>query len=137
MQFPTLIRQNLDRPIIAVTIHGPHGLSLQTDALIDTGSDVTLFSSDVAHRLKIDLTGLPSLPVMTAVGPIATYQPFELTLEIRRPPDVVRWTGHAGFLPRPMSLSILGTKGFFEFFDINYSNRNRRVEIAACVLLPT
>ena len=137
MQFPTLIRQNLDRPIIAVTIHGPHGLSLQTDALIDTGSDVTLFSSDVAHRLKIDLTGLPELPVMTAVGPIATYQPFELTLEIRRPPEVVRWKGRVGFLPRPMSLGILGTKGFFEFFDMNYSHRNRRVEIAACDLLPT
>lgn len=137
MQFPTFIRQNLDRPIIAVTIHGPHGLSLQTDALIDTGSDVTLFSSDVAQRLKIDLTGIPALPVMTAVGPIATYQPFELTLEIRRPPDVVRWTGRAGFLPRPMSLGILGTKGFFEFFDLDYSARRHRVEIAAGDLIPT
>lgn len=97
MQFPTLIRQNVHRPIIAVTIHGPHGLSLRTDALIDTGSDVTLFSSDIAHRLKIDLSGVPSLPVMTAVGPIATYQPFELTLEIRRPPDILRWTGRAVF----------------------------------------
>ena len=136
MQFPTLIRQNVRRPIIAVTIHGPHGLSLQTDALIDTGSDVTLFSCDVAHRLKIDLTGISSLPVMTAVGPVATYQPFELTLEIRRPPDVIRWTGRAGFLPRPMSLGILGTKGFFEFFDLNYSARIHRVEIAACDPLP-
>ena len=137
MEFPTLIRHNLDRPIIAVTIHGPHGLSLQIDALIDTGSDVTLFSSDVAQRLKIDLTGIPSLPVMTAVGPIATYQPFELTLEIRRPPDVVRWTGRAGFLPRPMSLGILGTKGFFEFFDLDYSARRHCVEIAAGDLIPT
>lgn len=137
MQFPTLVRQNVDRPIIAVTIHGPHCLSLQTDALIDTGSDVTLFSIDVAHRLKIDLTGIPSLPVMTAVGPVATYQPFELTLEIRRPPDIIRWTGRAGFLPRPMSLGILGTKGFFEFFDLNYSASRRRVEIAACDPLPT
>jgi hypothetical protein len=134
VQFPTLIRQNLDRPIIAITIHGPHGLSLQTDALIDTGSDITLFSSDVAHRLKIDLTGIASLPVMTAVGPVATYQPFDLTLEIRRPPDVLLWTARVGFLPRPMSLAILGTKGFFEFFDLNYSHSHRRVEIAACDL---
>lgn len=136
MQFPTLIRQNLDRPIIAVTIIGPHGLRLQTDALIDTGSDVTLFSSDVARRLMIDLTGIPALPVMTAVGPVATYQPFDLTLEIRRPPEVIRWTGRAGFLPRPMSLGILGTKGFFEFFDLNYSHRNRGVEITVSDPLP-
>ncbi len=131
MQFPTLVRQAIRRPIIAVTIHGPHGLSLQTDALVDTGSDVTLFSIDVANRLKIDLTGLPSAPVMTAVGPIATYQPYHLELEIRRPPDVIRWIANAGFLPRPMSLSILGTKGFFEFFDLNYSSRRHTVEIAA------
>lgn len=137
MQFPTLIRQNLRRPIIAVTIHGPHGLSLQTDALIDTGSDVTLFSIDVARRLKIDLTGVTPLPVITAVGPVATYQPYDLILDIRRPPDVLRWTARAGFLPRPMSLGILGTKGFFEFFDLNYSARDHRIEIAASDLLST
>ena len=130
MRFPTLIRQAIRRPIIAVTIHGPQGLSLQTDALIDTGSDVTLFSSDVARRLRIDLTGIPALPVMTAVGPVANYQPAELTLEIRRPPDSVRWIAQAGFLPRPMSLGILGTKGFFEDFDLDYSARNHRIEIA-------
>lgn len=117
MEFPTLIRQSLDRPIVAVTIHGPHGLSLQIDALIDTGSDVTLFSSDVAHRLKIDLTGVPAVPVMTAVGPVATYHPCELTLRVdvgdspttgRRSPEVSRRLfaapnvagnlGNAGFL---------------------------------------
>lgn len=136
MKFPTLIRQTLRRPIIAVTIHGPSGLSLLTDALVDTGSDVTLFSSDVARRLKIDLTSLPALPVMTAVGPVASYQPFELTLELRRQPDVVRWTGQAGFLPRPMSLGILGTKGFFELFDLSYSARSHLVEIVACDPLP-
>lgn len=136
MEFPTLLRENTRRPIVAVTIHGPHGLRLQTDALVDTGSDITLFSSDVAHRLKIDLNGISSLPLMTAVGPVAGYQPYELNLEIRRPPDVVRWTAKAGFLPRAMSLGILGTKGFFEFFDLNYSARNQRIEISTCGLLP-
>ena len=130
MQFPTLIRQNLHRPIIAVNVHGPQGLSLQADALIDTGSDVTLFSSDLADRLKIDLNGVPFLPVITAVGPVSAYQPTELTLEIRRPPEVIRWTARVGFLPRPMSFGILGTKGFFEHFDLSYSARNHLFEIA-------
>lgn len=130
MQFPTLVRQEIRRPMIAITVHGPTGLCLLTDALIDTGSDVTLFSSDVARRLKIDLSGITPLPVMTAVGPVATYQPYSLTLEIRRHPQSNRWTARAGFLQRPMSMGILGTKGFFEFFDLAYSARNEAVQIA-------
>lgn len=130
MQFPTLTRQNLQRPIIAVNVHGPHGLSLQTDALIDTGSDVTLFSSDLAERLQIELTGIPFVPVITAVGPASAYQPAEVTLEVRRQPEVIRWTTRVGFLARPMSFGILGTKGFFEFFDLSYSARNHSFEIA-------
>ena len=137
MQFPTLIRQQMRRPIIAVTIHSPSGLSLLTDALVDTGSDVTLFSSDIARRLKIDLAGVPSLPVMTAVGPVAEYQPFELALEIRRHPDVVRWTCRAGFLQRPMSLGILGTRGFFEFFRLDYDARSSVVAIEPSGPLPS
>ncbi len=35
-----------------------------------------------------------------------------------------------------MSYAILGTRGFFEFFDLNYSASSRHVEIAACEPLP-
>ena len=38
---------------------------------------------------------------------------------------------------RPLIYAILGTRGFFEFFDLNYSARSRRVVIAACDPLPT
>ena len=42
-----------------------------------------------------------------------------VTLELRRPPDVVRWKASVGFVDRTMCYAILGTRGFFEFFDLN------------------
>ena len=41
-----------------------------------------------------------------------------------------------GFVDRAMSYAILGTRGFFEFFDLTYSPRDHRLEIVAVDPLP-
>ena len=47
----------------------------------------------------------------------------ELTLELRRLPEMIRWRATIGFTERPMSYGILGTRGFFEFFRLAYDAR--------------
>jgi len=128
----------LHRPIIPVLIESPGGKRLVVDALIDTGSDITIFPDAFAEALDINLTSRPERPVNSALGVIATYRESEVLLELRRAPDeIFQWKTIVGFLPRRMAYSILGTKGFFEFFSLNYDARQQSLEIQPHDSLPT
>ena len=129
MQFPTLAKDQVRRPIVPVRLLGPNRRWSTIDALIDTGSDITLFPERLAERLGVNLTGIAEVPLTSALGTIATYRAVELTLELRRFPDTMRWQGVVGFLPRHVTYGLLGTRGFFEFFDVQYSACRRFTEI--------
>ena len=51
-------------------------------------------------------------------------------------PDVFRWKGSVGFVSREMSYAILGTHGFFQFFDLNYSNSRQTIDVTPAGDLP-
>ncbi|MFM9964175.1 MAG: retropepsin-like aspartic protease [Planctomycetaceae bacterium] len=123
MQFPTLAKDRIRRPIVPVRLLGPNGRWSTIDALIDTGSDITLFPERLAERLGLNLAEASEFPLTSALGTVATYRAMELKLEVRRFPETVRWQGLVGFLPRQMTYGLLGTQGFFEFFDLQYSSR--------------
>ena len=129
MQFPTLAKDQVRRPIVPVRLLGPNRRWSTIDALIDTGSDIALFPERLAERLGVNLTDIAEVPLTSALGTIATYRAVELTLELRRFPDTMRWQGVVGFLPRHMTYGLLGTRGFFEFFDVQYSACRRFTEI--------
>ncbi len=129
MQFPTVAKDQVRRPIVPVRLLGPNGRWSTIDALIDTGSDVTLFPERLAERLGVNLDNVPEIPLTSALGSIATYRAVDLTLELPRFPDTLRWQGIVGFLPRQMTYGLLGTRGFFEFFDLRYSARRQITEI--------
>ena len=123
MRYPITLLGQQRRPIVSVMAESPSGVRVVLDALVDSGSDITLFPISLAERLKLDLTGIAPVPIQTALGPTAAYLPSELLLELRRPPQVVRWKATIGFLPRSMAYGILGTKGFFEHFDFHLWHR--------------
>jgi hypothetical protein len=129
VQFPTLTKDQVRRPIVPVRLLGPNGRWSTIDALIDTVADVTLFPERLAERLGVTLTGVAEIPLTSALGTIAIYRAVELTQELRRFPDTLRWQGMVGFLPRHMTYGLLGTRGFFEFFDVQYSARRCFTEI--------
>ena len=51
MQFPTLAKDQVRRPIVPVRLLGPNRRWSTIDALIDTGSDITLFPERLAERV--------------------------------------------------------------------------------------
>lgn len=51
---------------------------------------------------------------------MTNYRTAEVTIEIRRKPDLIRWTTTVGFASHRMAYAMLGTHGFFEFFRLNY-----------------
>ena len=136
MRYPTTLRRGSHRPLLPVKLLADDGRFVLIDALIDTGADISLFPQHLAEQLGMALAIQPDGIVSAAVGGECDYRLREVTLELRRLPEVIRWKASVGFLDRTMSYAILGTRGFFEFFDLSYSARNRSVEIAACDSLP-
>ena len=133
MRFPTLVRDGKDRPIVAVSVNVPGQHPVLFDALVDTGADVSLFPQSVADRLGLDLTQQPDVTVFAAIGGQCHYRLHEVELELRRAPGVFRWKGSVGFVGREMSYAILGTRGFFQFFDLTYSHSREIIEIASAL----
>ena len=129
MRFPTLITDERARPIIPRIVQSASGERALVDALVDTGADITLFSETVAEALGLDLTGVPESPIRTPLGHGGTYRAVELSLELRRRPDVLQWRGTVGFVPLRLTYALLGTRGFFEFFAIHYDANQWFLEI--------
>ena len=130
MQFPTMPTDGIRRPVVPLTLETIDGATrIIVDALIDTGSDITLFSADVATLLGINLGSDGNKPVTSALGTGDSYWPAELFLELRRFPELLRWKATVGFLPRQMAYGLLGTKGFFEFFRLRYDARQNILDI--------
>jgi hypothetical protein len=136
MRFPTMRRDGLHRPIIALVAESLTGTRWVIDALVDMGSDRTLFPERMARSLGIDLVGLPSSPISSALGSTGIFTSAELILELRRSRKVLRWRTAVGFVSRPMSYGILGTKGFFEFFKIKYNWPQKVIDIEPAGPLP-
>ena len=136
MRFPTLVRNGQERPIVAVTVSVPGKQPVLFDALVDTGADVSLFPLSVADRLGLDLSQQPEVTVFAAIGGQCQYRLHEVELELRRAPDAFRWKGSVGFVGREMSYAILGTRGFFQFFDLNYSSSRQTIDIAPAGIPP-
>ena len=126
MRFPTLITDDRARPIIPLIVQSPSGERALVDALVDTGADISLFSETVAEAQGLDLTGVPESPIRSPLGHAGTYRAVELSLELRRRPDVLQWRGTVGFVPLRLTYALLGTRGF----DGKVVLRKRRKPIA-------
>ena len=136
MRFPTLIRDGAERPIIAVSIVGENGKRASADMLVDMGADLTLLPESVARLIDLDLRLVTACPVGSPLGPATTYRALPIFLELRRPPEVFRWRTVVGFVPRPLTYGILGTRGFFEFFNVRYHASEHWLEIDPAGPLP-
>lgn len=129
MQFPTRQRDKLFRPIIAIQVSVPDIRPFAFEALIDTGADRTIFPADIAEHLQMPLSGPNSGEVKAAIGGSSKYWIREVTLEFRRYPESLKWQTEICFVDRPMQYALLGSKSFFEFFDLSYSYSSGTIDI--------
>lgn len=120
MQFSTTESHRSHRPIVAVRVIAPNGNQILVDALIDSGSDRTLFTPAAAELLQLDLSQIPETRIASALGTVDSYQSLPLTLQLRRDLTVLTWQANVGFVKRRLAYCILGTRGFFEHFRFDY-----------------
>ena len=83
----------------------------------------------MAEALSVDLTNIPVSPIRTPLCHAGMYRAVELSLELRRRPDVLQWRGTVGFVSPRLTYGLLGTRGFFEFFAIHYDASQQFLEI--------
>ena len=129
MQFSTIALNGLRRPLLPMTVLSDSGRRLIVDALVDSGSDITLLPARIASELGIDLSTAEEAPLSTGLGIMGKYRRCDVQLELRWNGEVHRWRASVGFFPAPMRYSLLGTKGFFEFFDFQYRAANHAFEL--------
>jgi len=122
--------------VIPVFVESNSGSRLIVDGLVDTGSDLTLLPERVAIKLGFDISQAAELPLKTGVGISGSYRECEVVLEIRWEEESLRWRTQVGIYPGQMRYCLLGNKGFFEFFDLNYSVRQQIFELRLATALP-
>ena len=136
MQFRTVSLDGPRRPLIPIFVESDSGKRLIVDGLVDTGSDLTLFPERVAVTLGLDVSQSADLPLRTGVGINGSHRECEVILELRWEGHAHRWRTRVGIYPGQMRYCLLGTKGFFEFFDLNYSASRQLFELNLAKELP-
>lgn len=136
MRFPTLTVRNCSRPVVSLVVESPQGSRILVDALVDTGSDVTLLTPHAAELLQLELTHCPEVQIQSALGTPGSYRRLELALELRRPPELFRWQAPVGVVSRHLTYCILGIQGFFEYFRMTYDAHQQWIEVEPSRGLP-
>lgn len=118
------------RPVKAVLLIGPSGTRLR-DALLDTGSDDTVFEEWVAQRLGIDLTNAAER-LLSLVGRPQPIRCRYATVRLRLTDGIsetFEWEAIVGFAATRPRYSLAGHAGFFQFFDATFRSQTREAEI--------
>jgi hypothetical protein len=116
------------RPVLAIRLTGPSGPRLR-DALLDTGSDDTVFTEALAALLGVDLqqaeerqlalAGRPQ-PVRCRYAPVL----LRITDGLR---ETYEWTAIVGFVSSRLHYNLLGHAGFLQYFDAEFLGADREM----------
>jgi predicted aspartyl protease len=110
------------RPVVPITVEHSEKYINYT-ALMDTGADTCLFSSDVAHMLGIELKAVPAREMVGIAN--TTVQAYYHVVRIRI--GDVSYRTSVGFAEMPNELyGLLGQQGFFDHFVVTF-DRSRKI----------
>ena len=116
------------RPVLSVTLIGPRS-SLAQDALLDTGSDDTVFPDYVAQRIGIDLTNAPSGSISGLPPGSVLVRYARVTLRIADNHERREWEAWVGFTPAQIRFPALGFLGFLQYFAATFHGDREELEL--------
>ena len=106
------------RPLLPIRIFGPSGQSrLFLRALLDPGSDDTIFPLDVANIIKVRLRG-DSKHSIRWRGQRYPLEFGDVELELTDGRSAWKWSAVIGFSSAPIRYPLLGIAGCLEFMDV-------------------
>ena len=121
-------RSERPRPLVPVSVVGPAG-TVMRDALLDTGSDDTVFPESVAALIGIDLRRAPRRGGAGAAASPVPLRYAQVTLCLATMQEQRQWPAMIGFTPTPLRYPLLGYAGFLQFFDTLFRGAREEVEL--------
>lgn len=119
------------RPEISVKLIGPAG-AIKVDALVDTGSDLTLMPRWIAGQIGATVDDKARSPLGGITGQVVQVSPGDVELEITSNGSYFRWATAVMFVnypPGSKATVILGHSGFLDFFRVTFDGSARELEI--------
>lgn len=108
------------KPIFRVRLEFANRFST-VSALLDTGSDDTVFPRSVAEDLQLPLDGLPVCNAAGVGKGTIPYAVAEVAVLLGEGPDSLLWNAAVGFrLDRARAFPLLGHAGFLQFFTAEF-----------------
>ena len=121
------------RPLVLVSLIGPTGVFAR-HALLDTGSDDTVFPLVAATGAGIDLSNAPVGTVSGVHGSPAQLLYARATLRLSDGREFREWTAWVGFTSARMRQPLLGYAGCLQFFHANFLGDQEAVELTVNTL---
>ena len=114
------------RPMAKIRIAGPKGFR-DLFALVDTGSDETLFPYDLVDRLGVTIRDGHKNEIRGIGGHTTTIWYSTVNLELLTPGGGPRWSARVGFYLG--ARSVLGHSGFLDHFTAKFNGRAKRLTL--------
>jgi hypothetical protein len=116
------------RPLIPVTIGGPAGYFVAGKALLDTGSDDTVFPVDLLPVLGVSPRPDKSHRIRWR-GQSYAIEYADVSITLADDMSTYRWLALVTFSAAPLPYPILGNNGCLQYFDARFLGTDRTVEL--------
>ena len=116
------------RPQRAATLTAPNGQSVRLLVILDTGADACVFPISAASLMGLDILNLPK-NYTGGVGNDTNLTYYaEVTIDLG---DGISFNTKAGFMQglESIGLGLLGQKGFFEHYNVEFRHKDRTFTI--------
>ena len=124
IKFKYATRRDRQFPIIPITLIKKN-IEIDTDGLIDSGANISVFREEIAECLEISIEDGEEILIQGLGGRIVGY-----IHELRVRVDDVEFPCKVVFSKElTVGLNILGREGFFEYFQITFNEKDKEVVI--------
>ena len=118
---------NAPRPMVSIRIRGPVAARRLKSALLDTGSQDTLFPMELAESLGLPLGG--QRQSIKWRGQQFWVEFHDVELELAQNELAWRWRARVGFTAAPLSFALLGQRGCLDYLDAKFCGADEVVEL--------
>lgn len=113
------------RPVIELEV-GYKGVTVTYNTLVDSGADISVFNTELAAVLGIDLeSGVPA-EVLGATGEVMTVYVHLVTLTV----GGYSFEAQVAFMDSESPYGLAGQRGFFDNFVVTFDRQAGQVRLA-------
>ena len=128
IKFKYAARRDREFPLIPITLI-KENVEIDTDALIDSGANISVFREEIAECLEIVIEDGEEILLQGLGGRIVGYiHELKVRVDDEEFPCKVVFSKEL-----TVGVNILGREGFFEYFQVTFNERDKEVILGKIV----